>query len=258
MSEELSTPANSSSPATAPAISILTAAQFRQLAEIPPEIEWFANIDNSQTRRAYQNDLRGFMQFSGIHKPEDFRIVTRSHVLAWRKTLEEEQFSGASIRRKLAAPVIPVREQCGDAQSGQGGEAPGDGIMPGQNAAAGGCPGACASECSRYEHPQGQARPGDSLHPALPWNPARGAGQTQGERLQPDAAGRATSASKRQRRQDALCAQPPRHAHLDRRVSGRGGHGRNPDAPLFRPVKNNVHGHTYTSLTPGSVMSKWY
>ena len=31
------------------------------------------------------------------------------------------------------------------------------------------------------------------------------------------------------------------------------GHGRNPDAPLFRPVKNNVHGHTYTSLTPGNV-----
>jgi site-specific recombinase XerD len=103
MSEELSAPANSSSPATAPAISILTAAQFRQLAEVPPEIEWFANIDNSQTRRAYQNDLRGFMQFTGIHQPEDFRIVTRSHVLAWRKTLEEEQLSGASIRRKRAA-----------------------------------------------------------------------------------------------------------------------------------------------------------
>jgi site-specific recombinase XerD len=43
------------------------------------------------------------MQFTGIHQPEDFRIVTRSHVLAWRKTLEEEQLSGASIRRKRAA-----------------------------------------------------------------------------------------------------------------------------------------------------------
>lgn len=87
MSEELRlSPANSPSPATASGISILTAAQFRQLAEVPPEIEWFANIDSVQSRRAYQNDLRGFMQFAGIHKPEDFRIVTRSHVLAWRKT----------------------------------------------------------------------------------------------------------------------------------------------------------------------------
>ena len=31
------------------------------------------------------------------------------------------------------------------------------------------------------------------------------------------------------------------------------GHGQDPDAPLFRPIKNNVHGHTYTALTPGNV-----
>ena len=31
------------------------------------------------------------------------------------------------------------------------------------------------------------------------------------------------------------------------------GHGPNQDAPLFRPVKNNVHGHTLTALTPDSI-----
>lgn len=31
------------------------------------------------------------------------------------------------------------------------------------------------------------------------------------------------------------------------------GHGQDADAPLFRPVKNNVHGHTLTALTPDSV-----
>lgn len=31
------------------------------------------------------------------------------------------------------------------------------------------------------------------------------------------------------------------------------GHGQDPDAPLFRPIKNNVHGHTYTALTPRNV-----
>ncbi|MGV7244759.1 site-specific integrase, partial [Caballeronia sp. M23-90] len=43
------------------------------------------------------------MMFSGIQQPNEFRIVTRSHVLAWRKTLEHRALSGATIRRKLAA-----------------------------------------------------------------------------------------------------------------------------------------------------------
>jgi hypothetical protein len=82
---------------------LLTRAEFQQLAEVPPEVEWFANIDNARTRRAYRIDLRDFMQFVGIQRPEEFRIVTRAHVLAWRKHLEARQLSGATIRRKLAA-----------------------------------------------------------------------------------------------------------------------------------------------------------
>lgn len=81
----------------------LTAAQFHRLAEVPPEAEWFANLDNPRTRRAYQADLRDFMDFTTISRPEDFRIVTRAHVLAWRKVLEDRALSGATIRRKLAA-----------------------------------------------------------------------------------------------------------------------------------------------------------
>jgi hypothetical protein len=30
------------------------------------EIEWFANIDNAQTRHAYKNALEDFMKFTGI------------------------------------------------------------------------------------------------------------------------------------------------------------------------------------------------
>jgi site-specific recombinase XerD len=81
----------------------LTAAQFHQLADVPPEAEWFANLDNPRTRRAYKVDLRDFMDFTAIARPEDFRIVTRAHVLAWRKVLEDRALSGATIRRKLAA-----------------------------------------------------------------------------------------------------------------------------------------------------------
>jgi site-specific recombinase XerD len=81
----------------------LTAAEFHQLGKVPPEAEWFANLDNPRTRRAYQIDLRDFMTFTGIVQADEFRIVTRAHVLAWRKRLEARQLSGATIRRKLAA-----------------------------------------------------------------------------------------------------------------------------------------------------------
>ena len=82
---------------------LLSRAEFQQLAAVPPEIEWFANIGNPQTRRAYRQDLRDFMDFVGIRRPEEFRVVSRSHVIAWRKSLENRELGGATIRRKLAA-----------------------------------------------------------------------------------------------------------------------------------------------------------
>ena len=81
----------------------LTAPEFARLADVPPEAQWFANLTSPQTRRAYQNDLAGFMRFTGIVQPEEFRLVTRSHALAWRADLERQMLSGATIRRKLAA-----------------------------------------------------------------------------------------------------------------------------------------------------------
>jgi integrase/recombinase XerD len=67
------------------------------------QTSWFANIDNPRTRRAYQIDLTDFMHFVGILNPSDFRMVTRAHLIAWRKDLEQRQLGGATIRRKLAA-----------------------------------------------------------------------------------------------------------------------------------------------------------
>lgn len=81
----------------------LTAPEFQRLADVPPEAQWFANLDSAQTRRAYQNDLKAFMAFTGIVQPEEFRSVTRGHVLAWRADLEKQGLAGSTIRRKLAA-----------------------------------------------------------------------------------------------------------------------------------------------------------
>ena len=81
----------------------LTAPEFHQLGKVPPATEWFANIDNENTRRAYRNDLKEFMTFVGIAAPDELRLVTRGHVLAWRKDLERRKLAGSSVRRKLAA-----------------------------------------------------------------------------------------------------------------------------------------------------------
>lgn len=91
-----------SAPAAAPRRP-LTAPEFHQLAQVPPATEWFANIDNPNTRRAYRNDLTEFMTFVGISSPEELRLITRAHVLAWRRDLERRELSGGTIRRKLAA-----------------------------------------------------------------------------------------------------------------------------------------------------------
>lgn len=82
---------------------VLTTLQFHQLADVPPAIAWFANLDNPQTRRAYDADLREFMVFAGIAAPAQLRDVTRGHVLAWRRDLERRALAGSTIRRKLAA-----------------------------------------------------------------------------------------------------------------------------------------------------------
>ena len=81
----------------------LTPAQFSELADVPPEIEWLGNITNKKTRRAYKIDVQEFVDFTGLREPAALRTVARSHVIAWRKHLESRKLSHASIRRKLSA-----------------------------------------------------------------------------------------------------------------------------------------------------------
>lgn len=106
---------NSSPLVSQPESRRLTAGEFQRLEGVPPEVEWFANLANQHTRRAYRNDVQEFMRFVGITKPEEFRKVKRSHVIAWRKDIEsrllapcveggpERNLQPATIRRKLSA-----------------------------------------------------------------------------------------------------------------------------------------------------------
>jgi integrase/recombinase XerD len=44
-----------------------------------------------------------FSGFAGLRCPAELRTVTRAHVIAWRKDLEDRGLLPSSIRRKLSA-----------------------------------------------------------------------------------------------------------------------------------------------------------
>ena len=82
---------------------MLSDPEFQALKDMPPELEWFTNIRSEKTRRAYRNDVQELCRFLGIREAEDLRLVTRAHVLAWRRRLEDRHLASATIRRKLAS-----------------------------------------------------------------------------------------------------------------------------------------------------------
>jgi integrase/recombinase XerD len=81
----------------------LTRAQFEQLAAVPAEEEWLANITSPKTKRAYQTDVREFIAYAGLSDYMALRSVARSHIIGWRKDMENRKLSAATIRRKLSA-----------------------------------------------------------------------------------------------------------------------------------------------------------
>jgi hypothetical protein len=84
----------------APANRLLTSAKFHHLAAVPPEVEWFANIRNKSTRRAYETAIEDFMGFAGIALPEEFRAVTSGKNLT---------FGTLGKRSKLAETRVSSR-----------------------------------------------------------------------------------------------------------------------------------------------------
>src|ERR1700726_4897810 len=98
---------------------LLTAAEFHRLAEVPPELEWFANITNRGTRRIYKNSITDFMRFTGILRPEEFRIVTRAHVIAWRDDLARRQYDPQPARGAVIIVRISLRQERRHPQPGQ-------------------------------------------------------------------------------------------------------------------------------------------
>jgi len=79
-------------------------APLDQLAEIPEEEIWLAKQKSKQTRRAYRLDVRHFMRALGITTTAALRQVDHRAVIAWERMQREQEGAKAStIRRRLAA-----------------------------------------------------------------------------------------------------------------------------------------------------------
>jgi site-specific recombinase XerD len=234
----------------------LTPAQYGDLADVPAELEWLANITNKKTRRAYKIDVAEFSSFTGLNEPVQLRTVARAHVIAWRKDMEHRKLSPATIRRKLSALSSLFDYLCE------------------RNAVAG-------NPVDGVKRPIANNNEGST--PAL--------GDSQARRLL-DAPPRDTLKGVRDRailatllyhgiRREELCGlrvkdMQSRQGVVHFRIKGKrekirfvpvhpmaqrlieeylalARHGGTPDGPLFRPVKNNRTGTLNRHLDPGSI-----
>lgn len=97
-----------------PKTRLLTAAEFQSLAKLPPEVEWFAKIENENSRRAYKTDVHDFMAFADIRQAEEFRLEERSHLITWRKQVEVRSLDAGTDRRKLSAAATDALDHEAD------------------------------------------------------------------------------------------------------------------------------------------------
>ncbi|MGE3308460.1 MAG: tyrosine-type recombinase/integrase [Limisphaerales bacterium] len=81
----------------------LNPTDFERLRHVPPLLEWLANIENPNTRRAYRNAVADFMAFAGVKNWDALATITRAHVIAWRRQMTHRHLKPASIRRKLSS-----------------------------------------------------------------------------------------------------------------------------------------------------------
>jgi integrase/recombinase XerD len=199
------------------------------------------------------------MRFAGIVRAQEFRIVTRAHVIAWRDDLVRRGIGGSTIRNRLASLASLFEYLCE------------------KNAVT-------HNPVKGVERPKSET--GEGKTPALADHQAR-------KLLLLDVLTDDTTRSKRDRailstllfhalRRDELCklkVRDFRHArkgvpHL--KVSGKGGktrylplhpgthaliheyldaagHGANDAGALFRPVRNNTTGRLDQAITPDGI-----
>ena len=238
----------------------LSAPEFQRLAQVPPEAQWFANLDSVQTRRAYEGDIRAFMAFVGIAQPVEFRAVTRGHVLAWRADLEKQGLAGSTIRRKLAA-LSSLYDYLCDANAVT--HSPVRGVKrPKVESYEGKTPALSDAQARQLL----DAPPADTLKgkrdrailSVLLYHALRREELTKLLVKDVNQARRGIP-HMRVHGKGGKLRYIPAHPDTFRLVAEylkEAGHAKELDGPLFRPVRNPRAGHTATALTPGGVYSE--
>ncbi|MCF6283587.1 MAG: tyrosine-type recombinase/integrase [Candidatus Hydrogenedentes bacterium] len=244
-------------PAAAAATTLsLSAEEFHRLKKVPDAVEWLENLANARTRRVYEKHVSEFARLLALEHPDQFREVTRAHVIAYRKRMEALGNAPATIRAKLSALSSLFDYLC---EQNSITHNPVKGVKR---------PRANNNEGKTPAISDGQAR--RLLH-------APSADTLKGKR---DRAMVATFLYQMLRREE-LCTLRVGDLHQRRgtpylRVHGKGGrlrnivahpvvveriyeyleeagHGSEKKGPLFRPVKNNVTGRLDKGLHPDSV-----
>jgi hypothetical protein len=64
-------------------------------ADVPPEVEWFANLSNPAHPPRLRKRGEGLHALHRHRRPEEFRTVTRAHIIAWRDELRRRGLGGA-------------------------------------------------------------------------------------------------------------------------------------------------------------------
>jgi site-specific recombinase XerD len=234
----------------------LTAAQYGELADVPPELEWLANITNPKTRRAYKIDVGEFLTFAGLSGPAELRTISRAHVIAWRKDLETRELSPASIRRKLSALSSLFDYLCErNAVSGN----PVDGVKrPMSNGNEGSTPALGDAQARKLL----EAPPADTLK-GIRDRAILATLLYHGIRREELCALRIKDMHSRQgvmhfkvRGKRGKVRFVPVHAMAQRLIEeylASAGHGGDAAGPVFRPVTNNRTGELDRALDPGSI-----
>ena len=73
------------------------------LARLPAEDVWLESLNSERTRRAYRLDVADFIATLDITERDELYAVTPAAVLAWKKSLKARNLKPRTVRRKLSA-----------------------------------------------------------------------------------------------------------------------------------------------------------
>ena len=176
----------------APGSRMLTAAEFHRLADVPLQRSSGSPIiSNPSTRRAYENAIRvTSLAFQlALTRPDEFRTVTRAHIIAWCDRSPCERGLGGShhpappgfarltvgvpVREATLSPTTRSRASSGPRSESSRRQDAGNRRPPGPRE---------LLAAPERRHRQKQARPRHPVHTPVSCAAARGVVQAQGPR----------------------------------------------------------------------------